>query len=352
MLREALNQAEAQLVEHGLTDTEVQRLLEPAHRLLARADSWQSTDAKGLAVFLGDDGNDSPALKTLRLPYSVPQTVDISARFHVTPLIGMLDWNTPFHLLALSQNSVRLYACDRSGAELVALPAGVPSGFAEFTSGTEVGKPIQFRASAAAGAGGDQTPIVHGQTSYKDEHKARVREFVSEIGKGIHRWMEGRHSPLVLAAVEDYHPVFQNACPSAQLVSDGIYGSPDQFTEEALHESATQCVADWNAGRLADFNGRFKTSMAHGHASCEIESIVPAAFAGRVESLLVASGETIWGRCDRNAPLAVVSDERTSGDVDLLDLAVAETLAHGGEVHATDSEQMPAGSTAAALLRW
>lgn len=352
LLREALDEAQAQLVHKGLINSEIERVLGPARELLERDDFWEPSDARGLAVFVRDNGSGSPKLKTYRLPFSVSQRVDVGTRFHVTPLVGLLDWDSPFHLLALGQNSVRLYACNRKYATVAQLPPGIPESFEQFTAQTDSGKPTQSRVSARAATGGREAMIVHGQTTHKDEHKARVHEFVAHIGKELNGWLSGRTDPVILAAVDSYHPIFQKACPYPYLVAEGIHGSPDELTESELHKQATERVSNWRKNRFSDFNGRFTTSMAHGHASCEIESIVPAAFAGRVESLLLASGETIWGRCDPNSPLAIVSEDRTSGDVDLLDLAIGETLAHGGEVHSTDSDAIPGGSAAAALLRW
>ena len=290
-----LDEAEQRLADNGSGASDVRRFLQPARKLVESADFWKPTSAKGLAVLLACTDTESPTLKTYHLPYSVPESVDVGNRFHITPLIALLDWNARFYLLAMGLNSVRLYACDHAQAEQIGLPSGVPTSFAEFTAGTDVGKPIQFRSSTGAGAAGDQIGLVHGQTSYKDEHKFRVDEFISHIAKQVNHWLTGRSTPVVLAAVDHYHPVFHKACSYRALVPEGVHGSPDELTEHELHERAAQCVSHWQADHLADFNGHYTSRLAHGHASSEVESIVPAAKAGRVETLLVAEGTRILG---------------------------------------------------------
>ncbi len=351
-LAELLDAAETRLADEGLTAAEIRRCLKPACALTTQADFWQPSDARGLALFVAFAGKGAPFFATHRLPYSVPESVDVGKRFHITPLVRLLEWNAHFHLLALGLNHVQLYRCDGAGYKQLDLPAGVPASFEEFAAGREEGRPIQFRSSAATGAGRDQVALVHGQTSYKDDHKDRVKEFVSHIAKKLQHWLEVQNIPLVLAAVDSFHAVFRGACTSSYLVPEGVTGSPDELTEHQMHEQAVQRVAEWQEKRLADFDGHFTSRMAHGNASTDLELIAQAASRGRVGSLLIGCGSRAWGRYDAAKDVATLHDPSRPDDIDLLDFAVAETLTHGGDIHATQPNNVPGSSLAAAILRW
>lgn len=351
-VRALLDEARAKLADRELGEPQIERFLKPGFDLLAHPDFWQADGSRGLAILLAVDSSGAPKVNAYRLPYPVEAQVDIAGQFHLTPLVRLLESTAEFHVLALGQKSVRLFACRTGKLEPLPLPHGVPESFEAFTAEIDAGKPTQVRLSAGAKSTGNETAIVHGQSNHKDERKVRVKEFISHVAKEIDRWLEGREAPMVLAAVKSHHPTFQETCRSGHLVDLGIHGSPDELTNTELLEQSTECVAKWRDRQFSEFDGRFKTRMAHGHASCEIESIVPAAAAGRIESLVVADTARVWGRFEKNDKIAIVDDERSPENLDLVNLAVIETLAHDGIVHSTANEHVPDGSAAAAILRW
>ncbi len=78
---------------------------------------------------------------------------------------------------------------------------------------------------------------------------------------------------------------------------------------------------------------------------------MPAAFAGRVQTLFVARDVEQWGRYDHETTQLLLHGKRANGDDDLLDVAAAETLVRDGEIYALDAEDMP-GSPIAAIFRY
>jgi hypothetical protein len=80
--------------------------------------------------------------------------------------------------------------------------------------------------------------------------------------------------------------------------------------------------------------------------------IVPAAEQGRVDVLAIGSGTRAWGKFDRSSGVVTLHPTRSAGDIDLLDAAVRQTLAHGGDVHSVEFADVPNGAQAAAVLRW
>jgi hypothetical protein len=352
LLAKLLQEAEQVICDrHLLDESATKRMLAPARELIDQEEFWQTSDADGLGVLLAAEDTAAPSFFNYRLPYDVAISVDVGSGFHLTPLVHLLECNIEFHLLALGLKHVRLYACDRRSINAVRLPAGVPDSFDAYVMGTEVGRPIQFRASTAGGIGGDQIGLVHGQISYKDDHKIRVKEFVSHVGKEFQQMLKQSSVPLVLAAVDYLHPVFREACP-VEFVAGGVCGSPDELSDQEMHQEAVALVDDWQERRFVDFNGTYASRLAHGHASHQLEVILPAAEKGRVDSLVIGRRLRVWGERDRGGNTVSSHLEKQPGDVDLLDLAVRETLLHGGDVHSVEPRSLIEGAPAAAILRW
>lgn len=72
----------------------------------------------------------------------------------------------------------------------------------------------------------------------------------------------------------------------------------------------------------------------------------PAAYQGRVDTLLVSKGERLW---ERQVELAAEPSPETE---DLLDFAAIHTFLNRGAVYVTEKENLPDGSPIAAILRY
>ena len=85
--------------------------------------------------------------------------------------------------------------------------------------------------------------------------------------------------------------------------------------------------------------------------SDDLADILPAAAAGRVDTLFVAAGEQVYGTlADADGvPVATASDE---GEINLLDRAAALTLGNGGRVLVLPRGEVPGDATVAALYRF
>jgi hypothetical protein len=151
-------------------------------------------------------------------------------------------------------------------------------------------------------------------------------------------------APLVLAGVEYLLPVYRSVSRHATILDGEIGGSPDGLRDETLHERGWE-IAESFFGREKD---AALLTLASGAAPTEmtVEGVVRAARDGRVAHLFIDPEATVWGSADGR--VAVQHATRRPGDVDLLDVSVAETWRHGGSVFLGG----PEGSVAAAVLRY
>ncbi len=112
-----IKEAEAQLIDAGLEPQEATALLqnaglEPqeATALLQKAieldtqEFWEQMGDLGLAIFVSQD-----FFRYYTLPLNFQELVVVTDRFHVKPLLPILNGNGRFYLLALSQQDVRFF---------------------------------------------------------------------------------------------------------------------------------------------------------------------------------------------------------------------------------------------------
>jgi hypothetical protein len=83
---------------------------------------------------------------------------------------------------------------------------------------------------------------------------------------------------------------------------------------------------------------RFDKLIGTNHASADVQEIVRAASAGRVEHLFLLENGAVPGAVD--------------GGADLLDTAAVQTLRHGGDVQTLLETSMPSGGPVCAIFRY
>ncbi|MFW6088110.1 MAG: hypothetical protein ACODAB_00055 [Gemmatimonadota bacterium] len=349
-LSNLLDEAQAALAEGG-SGRSGDDILAPARALLKDEDFWQH-QSRGLALFIGPD-----RMQRYRLPIELREKVVVSERFHVKPLLPLLTGDGRFHVLALSQARVRLFDASRDSIRAVDLH-DVPDSLRDVVGYDWEEKSLQFHSAAAgarAGAGPGAGPgvIFHGHGSGKDDTKPEVRKYIQAVDRGIMGLLQDRSRPLVLAAVEYVAAMFRAASKYPNITDEIIEGNPDRLSPEELRDRAWsivephfQAVRDAATARYRELGGGNT-----GHTSDELETIVPAAFAGRVQTLFVARDVEQWGRYDPETTQLLLRGKRANGDDDLLDVAAAETLVRDGEIYALDAEDMP-GSPIAAIFRY
>jgi len=203
-------------------------------------------------------------------------------------------------------------------------------------------------------AGGDGSVTFHGPGGGSVSAKTDLLRYFRLVEDGLTEFLQGDRMPLVLAGVEYLLPIYKEANTYPNLIDTVIKGNPDLLSADELHKSAWDII-----GSL--FQAAQEEAVAHyqqlaGQASERVadtlEKIVPAAYAGRVETLFVAAGVQQLGVFNPATNEIELHDPIESGDESLLDLAAVQTYLKGGIVYAVEPEKVPGGTSAAAVLRY
>ena len=346
-----VKEAETRLIDAGLEQKEAIALLEKSHEIDTQ-EFWEQMGEQGLAIFISEN-----IFRYYTLPIDFQELVVVTDRFHIKPLLPILNGNGRFYMLALSQKAVRFFEGTRYSVNEVEVE-NLPKSLDEALQKDDTAKEGQFRIATSKGGTTNsfsQPGTFHGQGSPdRDKHQEDIVQFFQIIDGALHEKLREQKAPLVLAGVEYLLPLYRQANTYQYLMDEAITGNPEILSAQELHNETWPIVeADFQKsqqGFLEQFHELFGGDT--GKASNNLQEIVSAAYYQRVDSLLVAVGQQQWGLFDPTSETVYLHPEKETGDEDLLDFVAVHTLLNGGTVYAVPPEQIPYSTPVAAIYRY
>jgi hypothetical protein len=345
-LKNLADQAEIQLVEHGMRAVEARELMQPIRGLPNDPLSWQQRGA-GLAILVAPDEWHAFALRA-----AVSEGLVVNRRFHLKPLLPIVLGDQEFYILAFSKNRPRLILASRDVA--IEVPVAEMPERIEVALNYQTAEPASQAHSATRGSdgGGKQGVVFHGQGGEPDSAKEELVQYVRLVAESLRPVLRASRLPLVVHAVEYAVPLVKQACAYPHTLEEVVLGNPDYFSPEQLRDRAWPLVRAYADEGQVRASAKFQRWQGTSKASDNIREIAPAARAGKIESLLVDTTSHLWGSMDPQSLLVELREAPRPGDDDLVDLAASETLSHRGEVYALEPARMPSGSPVAAVFRY
>lgn len=338
-----VREAKERLCERGMNEHEAEKFLQPAARMIDDNEFWRHQSA-GLAVFVAEH-----AFHNYRLPIEFQELAVVQERFHIKPLLPALTEGERFHILALSQNRVRLFDCSRRSASEVDLE-NVPRSLADALGHELTHQDLSFHGATGAGNGGRPSHKGQVASAAEDDTKTEIHQFFKRLDPGLKHYLQDRR-PLVLAGVEYLLAIYRQESDYKPIIGS-INGNFDEERPQTLCEKAGDVVEPYFSQARQDALARYGDLSDTGRAVDRLEEIVLAANEGRIDTLFIASGIQRWGRFDAANRRVRVHDAPQSGDEDLLDLAAAHTLMQSGQVFMPAQEEVPNEQPQAAILRY
>jgi hypothetical protein len=348
-LKNLVRQAEDRLIDLGLRTPDARKLLGEPQKLLTDDLFWRDQQ-EGLALYCAPS-----FFRSYRLPLRFDETLVVSGRPYLRPILPLFTTQCRFFVLALSKQHLRFFSGSRHAISEVPLN-GVPRSIDEAMKYDEFDKPRRARWVQPSGQG--RSGHAEGGATYRglgvegEASKDNLLRYSQMVDRGLHQVLREEKAPLVVAAVEYLMPIYREANTYAHLLDRGVEGNPDLLKPEELHRQAWRVVEPHFKGREEEAIKRFTTLAGTGRSSHQIEDIVPAAATGRVDTLWVARGVQVWGRFDPQDGSVVEHQAPRVGDQELVDLAAVQTILHGGTVYSRDQAKAPGDGVVAAIFRY
>lgn len=357
MFSDLLKKARASLRERGVSEADAQQLLAPAVDL-AETNSFWGEQREGLAVFVSGEHFSSH-----HLSFPVPEIQYVDRQFHVRPLWQHLEPDGSFYVLALSQGKIAMFEASRYELHEVELE-DVPTSLEEALQFDDHIQSLIFHTKTPPGAGGQRAAIFHGQEDAGDKTyvKEGILRFFRELDNEVRRILQQEETPppLILAGVEYIRGLYRKVNHYPHVTDNDIEGNlvdskgDGEFDVGALHERAWDIMEPVFLQERTEAKARYDQLVGTNadRVARTIETVLPAAVAGRIDTLFVSEDATVWGRYDADKHEVTVHGEAEPGDVELMNAASVHTLLGDGTVYVDEASDVPDGNEIAAVLRY
>lgn len=347
--KQLLREAEANLYDMEWRKEEVETFLKPARELVADIKFWQN-QGDGLALFIYENG-----IRYFRVPFEFKESVIISNKIYIKPLLPLFSGNGQFNILALSKNAVRFLRCTRQNVVEMELE-GSPSSMFDMQVDDDYENPdtrTALRLASNALVYNKATQSQNIEDVYEKNELTRYFRGIDEALLNFHEG-EGEKIPLVLAGVEYLIPIYREKSNYPNIVKDFIRGNPEKLSIEDLHKKAWEIVEPifmedkkTAEDKYTQYSGQRNKLYLN-----SLDKIIPAAYNGQVEALFIDRDTNEWGRFNHQKNKIEVKEEGSNGAEDLIEYVSVLTLSRGGKVFALDNEVIPNEETVAAVLRY
>lgn len=345
--KKIISEVTTRLIDEGMRAPEARGLLEAESTLVNDADYWKHLGADGLAVFLA-----GPTVLRYPLPFSFAEQVMVGRRLHIRPLLPLLTGG-PYLVLALSRKQLQLFRGDRYQLEEIGLPEGTPKNIDDALQYDDPQRHLQFHTKTGTSKG-QRDAMFHGHGMGFDDQNEDLVRYLQAIDRALFPRLEEEKVPIILAGTEELHAGYRNITKSRTLLARGIAGNVSELLPEMLHQKAWDIALDYFSEDERQAVGKYQDSLGGDKVVNELQSVLTAAFDGRVENLFVAENAQIWGRFDPDKRQVIVkkTDDYDGPLVDLLDEAVYWTLQKKGTVFIKPRDTMPVDRVVCAQLRY
>lgn len=230
-LKQVLWDAEAALLATGMKQRDVEKALEPARLLFESHEFWR-VHQESLVLFIHP--------KLFR-SYHIPDqtgaySLTVESGFNLEPLLGAMENNQQYYVLALGHKNVHLYEGDHYGIEPIELKH-FPADMEETLRIDEYPESRETHSIAAGGAG-KGSEAVHEQYNVSQTDKAMLLEFFRRIDHYLHSFLFSHQKPLIIAGVEYLLPMYRKINTYPGLIPQSITGNQDNPDLQSLKDEA------------------------------------------------------------------------------------------------------------------
>jgi hypothetical protein len=295
---------------------------------------WQH-QGNGLVVLI-----DEQQTRWYRLPQSLGELVVVGDDFHVGSLVAQAASQRRFWTLSLDWDQARLFHGTQESLEEIR-DDDFPARMDQIVTPRDTVEQLQRRSyrmpgQAARREGG---AVLHGQGEGEGKIAADRELYLMRVGSHLEHAMYNAEAPWVLLATAEVRGHFlaqTDLEPTA--FSDG---SPTHLDEDAIRSQSVSLLTHIFERDHEQLREDFGMQASRGLGSEDIEDILRAALAGRVDTLYFDPSAQLWGRYDAPDDEVRRDRERRGDSTDLINTAIVTALRTGSRMAPLPQAQMP-----------
>jgi hypothetical protein len=323
MVKDAIGQLEAS----GTDKRRISALQEQFDALLADDDYW-THQAHSLAILATPD-----YIRTYRLANKLTNMVEVSDRFHLKPLLRAITFPHAAHILAISENAVRLI--EISG-DLPPVICNVPN--------------LPRDAASAVGKASINDRSASGRIHGSEGQKVHLAQYIRKADAALRPILLHAELPVILAATQPVEALVRSVSAISFLATT-IAGSPDRLSEAELAAAARPVLDAYYEEQIADFQRLFEQRASANRATTDLSDAARAATFGGIDTLLVDIDSVVNGFVDEETGAVTFDEEGNARNYGVVDEIAGRALRTGARVLGVRRDDIPERKELAAVLR-
>lgn len=335
-LKNQLKQVRNKLSSLGMNSREIEKLVSPLMDLIDDAGFWRH-QSEGLAVFVSED-----IFEKYTVPIKFEEFNYISSEFYLKQLFPLFNEYGHFYLLTLRKDEIRFFEGNKYGLTEIDVKELVPARLEDSVGYDFEQKRAQFRTQW----GGNNPGSFHGHGESETKEKTELLAFLRDVDKGIMSILhDNQEPPLLLCCLDYIYPVYKEAGTHKNIYPQFISNNPADLATRALHERAWEVLEPHFKKEFLNRKERYLIGIDKGKAASNIREIIPAAVAGKVDTLFLEKNTDIFGIYDPSTGGISIQEEHNNSNVSLMNLAAKKVFEQGGMVYLLPKNHMPDGSS-------
>ncbi|HKM37495.1 MAG TPA: hypothetical protein VJY83_07665 [Thiopseudomonas sp.] len=323
-----VKKAVAQLEAAGLDKKRIASLQEQFADLLIDEEFWNH-QANSLAILATPD-----SLRTYRMANQLSDIAEVSDRFHLKPLLRAITFPHAAHVLALSENAVRLIevSADLPAREVV----------------------VHNMPTDAVTAGGKVVDKNYSRIGHRhgtEDEGHYLARFVRKLDAALRPVLKGSDIPLILATTKQLEALFRSISVIPALKTT-ISGNPEHLSEAELATAARPVLDAHYAEKIQDFHRLFDQRTGQQRTTTDITDAARLATFGGIDRLMVDIDGVIDGTIDPETGIVSFAAEGNAVNYGIVDEITGRALRTGAKVMAVRRADIPGGQDLAVISRY
>src|SRR5690554_6403532 len=274
------------------------------------------------------------SLRTYRMANKLKDAVEVSDRFHLKPLLRAITFPHTAHILALSENAVRL----------IELTSDQPAREVSVPELPEDMVAVVGEATTKDYSGMGNRPSVQGQKPY-------LARYVRKINSALRPMLMRSDRPLILATTKPLEALFCaiSAIPALPTI---IAGNPEHLSEAELASAARPVLDAYYASQIKDFHDLFEERAGQNRATTDISDAARLATFGGIDKLLIDIDSVVDGFVDDETGEVTFGSQGDAINYGIVDEIAGRALRSGAKVMAVRKSDIPGSHDLAVISRY
>ncbi|HLV47654.1 MAG TPA: hypothetical protein VKY35_01165 [Aliidiomarina sp.] len=323
-----VKKAIAQLVNDGLSKKRILLLQQQFADLLADDEFW-GHQANSLAILATPD-----SMRTYRMANKLNPIVEVADRFHLKPLLRAITFPHTAHILALSENAVRLIEVS---ADLPAQEVTVQN--------------MPTDAATAGGKAGNKDYTGTGHRHGAQGESFYLTRFVRKVDAALRPTLIHSDRPLILATTKPLEALFRSVSAITALTGT-IAGNSERLTAGELADAARPILDAHYAEQIQDFHRLYEERTGQQRTTTDISDAARLATFGGIDKVLVDIDSVLDGFVDDETGEVTFAIDADAQNYGIVDEITGRALRSGAKVMAVRKSDIPGGHDLAVISRY